>query len=319
MRHDPELFVQTTRRLAHLRSIAAPMASLCTAALTLLNAQYRLAARLNLDLAPLRDMAPLPEQCPTCEQHGVFSDRWHCLICAAHQIGQGGVARRHHAVNRALCETAWTLGGQADMEVQGLLPGSRLRPDLRVVFHGEYLLSDVQINHPLASSHVQRVAAGMSMIVGRAVARLKRRKYERMRRHVGATFIPFVAESLGGLSDDSLLLVGRMADAAQQHMQMWTKEQIVRHVLCNVAVAIQRENAATVLAGHATIDFRRRGPDESDYEGETDEDEGDDDRVEVTEDEDGDEEAAQQLDDDTEQGDAKEDQDDSQVDERDTA
>ena len=80
------LFAQTTRRLAHLRSISAPMASMwkqavpSTASLTLLDSQYRLAARLNLDLAPLRNMAPLPEQCPTCEQPGVFSDTWHCLI-----------------------------------------------------------------------------------------------------------------------------------------------------------------------------------------------------------------------------------------------
>ena len=194
------------------------------------------------------------------------------------------MARRHHAVNRALCETAWTLGGQADMEVQGLLPGSRLRPDLRLVFHGDHLLSDVQINHPLAPSYVSRVAGGKPMTVARASARLKRNKYERMRRHVGATFIPFVADSFGGLSDDALQLVGRMADAAQQHMQMWQRDQIVRHVLCNVAVAIQRENAATVLAGHAAIDFSRRGTNKSDDEGATDEDEQEDEDEEEAED-----------------------------------
>ena len=65
--NDPQLHAQTTRRLAHLRSISAPMASMwkqavpSTASLTLLDSQYRLAARLNLDLAPIRDMAPLPE------------------------------------------------------------------------------------------------------------------------------------------------------------------------------------------------------------------------------------------------------------------
>jgi hypothetical protein len=195
------------------------------------------------------------------------------------------VARRHHAVVRALCETAWTLGGQADMEVQGLLPGSQLRPDLRMVFHGDYLLSDVQVNHPLAPSYVSRVAGGKPMTVARASAGTKRSKYERMRRHVGATFIPFIADSYGGLSEDSFLLVERMADAAQLHMAMWQREQIVRHVLSNVAVAIQRENAATVLAGHAAIDFSRRGPEESDkwHEGATDEDDEDEDEDEAEE------------------------------------
>ena len=116
------------------------------------------------------------------------------------------MARRHHAVNRALCETAWTLGGQADMEVQGLLPGSRLRPDLRLVFHGDHLLSDVQINHPLAPSYVSRVAGGMPMAVSRVQAAAKHRKYERMRRHVGATFIPLVADFFGGTEDAAGIL-----------------------------------------------------------------------------------------------------------------
>ena len=73
----------------------------------------------------------------------------------------------------------------------------------------------------------------------------------------------------------------RMAEASQQHMAMWTREQIVRHVLSNVAVAIQRQNAATVLAGHAAIDFSRRGGKVGeDSEGATDDDEDDEDEDE---------------------------------------
>jgi hypothetical protein len=271
--NDAELLSRATRRVAHLRSIAAPLASLwkqaipSTASLALLDSQYRLAARLNLDLAPVKSMAPLPEHCPTCNLQGAFSDKWHCLICGTHQSGRGGVANRHHAVNRALCETAWTLGGQADMEVQGLLPGSRLRPDLRMTFHGEYLLSDVQVSHPLAPSYQTRVAGGRPLSVSNASSRNKSRKYERLTQVTGATFIPFIAESFGGLHADSLRLVGRMADASQQHLAMWSRDQIVRHVLLNVAVAIQRENAATVLAGHAVVDMHRRAYESSDEEG----------------------------------------------------
>ena len=61
------------------------------------------------------------------------------------------------------------------------------------------------------------------------------------------------------------------------HLAMWPRQQIVRHVLSNVAVAIQRENATTVLAGHAAIDFSRCGPAESNHEGATDEDEDEED------------------------------------------
>ena len=280
--NDSELLLRTTRRVAHLRSISAPLSSLwkqaipVTASLTLLDSQYRLAARLNLDLDPVKSMAPLPEYCPTCKLQGAFSDKWHCLICGTHQSGRGGVANRHHAVNRALCETAWTLGGQADMEVRGLLPGSRLRPDLRMTFHGEYLLSDVKISHPLAPSYQTRVAGGQPLSISNASSRNKSKKYERLTKVTGATFIPFIAESFGGLHANSLRLVGRMADASQQHLAMWSREQIVRHVLLNVAVAIQRENAATVLAGHAIVDMHRRAYESSDEEGasEIEEDEG---------------------------------------------
>jgi hypothetical protein len=128
-------------------------------------------------------------------------------------------------------------------------------------------------------------------------------------RPVFTTFIPFIADSCGGLHDDSFLLVGRMADAAQQHMAMWRKEQIVRHVLSNVAVAIQRENAATVLAGHAAIDFSRRGPEESNHEGASDEDDNDEEDEEDTEqeedeeqEEDGDERRGEEEDEEKQDG-----------------
>jgi hypothetical protein len=170
------------------------------------------------------------------------------------------------------------------MEVQGLLPGSRLRPDLRMTFHGEYLLSDVQVSHPLAPSYQTRVAGGRPLSVSNASSRNKSRKYERLTQVTGATFIPFIAESFGGLHADSLRLVGRMADASQQHLAMWCRDQIVHHVLVNLAVAIQRENAATVLAGHAVVDMHRRVYESSDEEGAS-EIEEDDDEAEQEEDE----------------------------------
>jgi hypothetical protein len=118
-------------------------------------------------------------------------------------------------------------------------------------------------------------------------ARNKSKKYERLSQATGATFIPFIADSFGGLPADSLRLVGRMADASQQHMAMWSREQIVRHVLSNVAIAIQRENAATVLAGHAAVEMRRRGHGDSDEAGTSEDDE---DEKEVEEEEEQEEE-----------------------------
>ena len=89
----------------------------------------------------------------------------------------------------------------------------------------------------------------------------------------------------------------RLTNHHTQHMQMWQRDQIVRHVLCNVAVAIQRENAATVLAGHAAIDFSRRGTDKSDDEGATDEDDQEDEQDDEEEAEDNEEDDEQKLND----------------------
>jgi hypothetical protein len=245
------------RQLAHLKSITAPHAWVwktvmpISSALILRDQQYRVAARLNLGLDPVKDM-DVPDKCHACNKSGVFNnDHWHRLSCKAG--GGAGINHRHHAVNNALYEAALLLGGQAAKEVKGLAGNSRLRPDLQMVFHGEHLLSDVMITHPLAPSQLHRTARGRPLAQSTQRAQAKHIKYREVARQHRAIFLPFVAETYGGLTPAAVQLVERMARAGQQQVTMWTDNEVKQHIMAHVAIAIQRFTAMTVLAGDASM------------------------------------------------------------------
>ena len=127
------------RALAHFTACSALHASAWKRAAptqpltTLLDKQYRIAARLNLGLPPFSSDRQLPADCPLCSkgQNAVANDPWHFLICKSQSYRE--VSTRHHAVNDALYRAVLLTGGQAVREVKGLQAGSGLRPDLQIV------------------------------------------------------------------------------------------------------------------------------------------------------------------------------------------
>ena len=68
-------------------------------------------------------------------------------------------------------------------------------------------------------------------------------------------------------------------------------------MLLNVAVAIQRENAATVLAGHAVVDMHRRAYESSDEEGASEIEEDEDEAEEEEDEEEKEEEEEEEVED----------------------
>jgi hypothetical protein len=136
--------------LAHLLAISAPFASAwksalpVTVATTLSDAQYRVAARLNLRLNPLRDMSELSDHCRVCgKENALINDRWHFLACRKQMGPDGELSARHNAVNDALYMSVLTLGGQAVREPSGMSDQNNRRPDLQMIFPGHHLLTDV--------------------------------------------------------------------------------------------------------------------------------------------------------------------------------
>ena len=91
--------------------------------------------------------------------------------------------------------------------------------------------------------------------VARRHEQLKIKKYAELTRQQDAVFVPFAAETCGGLGPQALKLLKLISVRAIEHLSIWPHHDIVGHMLSSVAIAIQKGNSMTVLAGvsHATM------------------------------------------------------------------
>jgi hypothetical protein len=253
--------------LAHLKAVSAPRAwtwkvvAPTSSATELTDTQYRISARLNLNLRPLEGAAALPATCPLCESPGsINADPWHFLSC--YKLSKGEVNVRHDEVGRALYRSALMMGIRARLEYKGLDPASDLRPDLLISLPGRNVLADVAVCHPLAPG--TRVKKG-SCTLGRAkhVEAAKRRKYLDMSVQHHFEQLPFVVETCGGVGPSGDRLMKAMAEASEDHLCMWSRVDVIRELVGSVAIAVQRGGALTYLEGydrslHAVHPSRRK-------------------------------------------------------------
>jgi hypothetical protein len=61
------------------------------------------------------------------------------------------------------------------------------------------------------------------------------------------------------MGSDAMTLMQVISEAGQEHLGLWPRDQIVRHLLESVATAVQRGNAMTVLAGYTRTVARASG------------------------------------------------------------
>ena len=78
----------------------------------------------------------------------------------------------------------------------------------------------------------------------------KRRKYSETAKQQGADMLPFVVETCGAMAPDAIRLLQIMGEAGQEHLAMWPKHEVIRHLVGSVAIAAQRGVAMTYLAGY---------------------------------------------------------------------
>jgi hypothetical protein len=248
------------RALAHFTAYSADLASAWKRAAptqpltTLLDKQYRIAARLNLGLPPLSSDHQLPVDCPLCNEgeNAVADDRWHWLICKSQNRRE--IDTRHNAVKDALYRAVLLTGGQAVREVTGLQKKSKIRPDLQIVYPGRHVLTDVAVVHPLGVYGCQRPEN--STAAAKNVAGEKRRKYAAIASRHDAELIPFVVETCGGLGQDAIALLDVISGAASEHLSLWSQEDAAKELLSSVAIAVQKGNAMAVLGAHAAALLR---------------------------------------------------------------
>src|SRR5579862_8956950 len=78
----------------------------------------------------------------------------------------------------------------------------------------------------------------------------KHNKYDQPTADQQAEFIPFVAETSGGMTSDAERLLWIIATAGEEQLGMWPKREVARQIASAVAIAIHKGNAMTYLAGH---------------------------------------------------------------------
>jgi hypothetical protein len=241
--------------LAHLTSVSAKGAWTWKAVVTttkdleLTDTQYRIAARLNLGLLPMAGTA-LPNTCPLCSiPNTIRKDPWHFLTC--NTVKNGEVSIRHDEVETALYRSALLMGFQAVKQPTGLdLLSSDLRPDLMVIMPGRRILVDVAICHPLAPGRVKQATSLKALGTAKRTEGEKRRKYLKMKTRHPMEILPFVVETCGGVGPAAVKLLKAMARAAEEYLGMWPKQDIIRHVVGSVAIAVQKGSAMAYLEGY---------------------------------------------------------------------
>jgi hypothetical protein len=241
--------------LAHLTSVSAPRAwtwktvTPTSKELELTDTQYRIAARLNLGLPPLEGAGALPRTCPLCQlSDSIGIDPWHFLSCK--KLSKGEITIRHDDVGRALYRCSLIMGIRARLEPKGLDSSSNLTPDLLLTLPGRNILTDVAICHPLAPGTVRGRYSLRTLGTAKVLEAAKRRKYADISLHHHFEQLPFVVETCGGMGPSADRLIKAMAEASEEHLAMWSREEVIRELVGSVAIAVQRGGAMTYLEGY---------------------------------------------------------------------
>jgi hypothetical protein len=78
----------------------------------------------------------------------------------------------------------------------------------------------------------------------------KRRKYLTMSSQRRFEQLPFAVETCGGVGPSGDRLIKAMAEASEEQLFMWSREDVIRELVGSVAIAVQRGGALTYLEGY---------------------------------------------------------------------
>ena len=193
-----------TLTVARLTSITAPHASDWKATLpsnshmTISDVHYRITALINLGLP----LIGLPPDCHGCAagKNKVAIDPYHYLSCTQHKRKE--ITIGHDLVLQVLYQYNHMTGGTGIKEPKDLHASDGRRPDLQMITNNEHILTDVQITNPLCPTYV-RGAAKQQLHAAELSERRKINKYTETAAEHHATFIPFIMEATGGMSQIS--------------------------------------------------------------------------------------------------------------------
>ena len=207
---------------------------------TLSNTAFHIAFRLRFALPPLTISVA---QCRCRANYTV--DPWHSLSC--HLERSTSHTRRHHHITTLVRHWADKCYAICSIqEPKGIDPNSHKRPDLLIEFPSQAYLLDISVRHPLAPSYVKHHPKPLDTAT--LAEKDKINKYKDIADGIGATFIPFICETTGGL--------GQLAETFSDHLLPSSDDPLFthhprwdlkNHFFTSLGVCIQRGNAECVL------------------------------------------------------------------------
>ena len=158
------------------------------------------------------------------------------------------LTNRHNAVVQVL-QTYFNYAGAITEREPSRLGINRIRPDMSVILPGHHYLLDVRVTHPLCPSHL---SAAATRPLGATINAEKEKiqKYSRLAQNLQAEFIPFVVESLGGITPTGQTLLNNVILACSEHQSLWSPQQLNKELYGSISIAIQRGNAMALTAGY---------------------------------------------------------------------
>ncbi|MFI5423103.1 MAG: hypothetical protein ACHQWH_04105, partial [Nitrososphaerales archaeon] len=239
--------------IAHMHCITAPHANNWKTTIPMANtlelttAQYRLAARMNLGLDPFSYLTRDCRLCVPDNNNRLSLDPYNFLSCRSSKSRE--LTNRHNAVVEVLQRFFNYAGAITEREPSRLTGMSRIRPDLSIVLPGHHYLVDVRITHPLCPSHVS-IAATKPLAATISAEKHKSNKYNQLAQNIQAEFVPFVVESLGGITKTGQTLLNNVILACSEHQSLWSPQQLHRELYGSLSIAIQRGNALALTSGY---------------------------------------------------------------------
>ena len=185
-----------------------------------------------------------PYSCPEC--------RLTADIYGDHQVGCGGNGdriTRHNAVRDVIHAAAQSAALAPSKETPGLVPGSQARPgDIFIPCWslGRPTAFDVLVISPLQELTIAEAAQtpGHALDVG---VQRKLTSNLPVCRSSGLDFVPLVAETLGGLAEDTIFTINTISRAIEDRCGSSGPTLTNSHLFGRLAVALWRGNASLWL------------------------------------------------------------------------
>ena len=175
-----------------------------------------------------------------------------------HQVGCGGNGdriSRHNAIRDVVFSAAQSAALAPSKKTPNLVPDSSVRPAdvlLPNWNRGRPAAVDVHVISPLQQQTLGEAAStpGHALQVG-----VRRKLVSNLSacRSVGVEFVPFVIETLGGLSEDTISTIRAIGRAVGQRSGTSDLSRTTKHLFGRVAIALWRGNASLWLHRHPTL------------------------------------------------------------------